>query len=331
MESYEVPGWGWPTLAVAIAVLLALDMYAHRGQHASSRKAAIVWSAIWIAAGLLFAGVIYATMGVSAGHDYLLTYTIEKSLSVDNLFVFLIIFKSLRVPRGHQHHVLFWGVIGALVFRALFIFLGVAALEQYDWVVYIFGAILLFGAWRAFRDDLHSDDESRLLQWLKDKLPVTESLHGGHFFHRENGKFFVTPLLLALIAAELTDIMFAIDSVPAALSVTRNRFIVYSSNAFAILGLRSLYIVLAATIAEMRYLHYGLASVLAFAAVKIILSGMEIHIPAWLSFGWILLSIGGAVVASLVADPPPSGDGGREGPEPTEPTEPLKEDSHTSK
>lgn len=302
MGAYEVPSWGWPALGVSVLVLLILDMLGHKGGRGSSRNSAIIWSVVWIAAGLIFGGVIYATMGAQAGHDYLLTYTLEKSLSVDNLFVFLIIFKALQIPKEHQHHVLFWGVLGALGFRALFIFLGVAALEKYEWVVYIFGAILLLAAYRAYRDDPSQAHDSRVATWLKKHLPVTESVHGAHFFHRENGKFFITPLLLALIAAELTDIMFAIDSVPAALSVTRDSFIVYSSNAFAILGLRALYVLLATTIAEMRYLHYGLASVLAFAGVKIILSGVEIHIPAWLSFSWILLSIGVAIIASYRAD-----------------------------
>jgi tellurite resistance protein TerC len=305
MGTYDIPAWGWPVLGISVVVLLALDMFSHRGGRGQSRKSAIFWSVVWIASGLVFGGVIYATMGVDAGHDYILTYTIEKSLSVDNLFVFLIIFKTLRIPKEHQHHVLFWGVIGALGFRALFIFLGVAALEKFDWVVFIFGAILFLAAYRAFRDDPNEEQESRLIDWLKERLPVTESLHGAHFFHRENGKFFITPLLLALIAAELTDIVFAVDSVPAALSVTRDRFIVYSSNAFAILGLRSLYVVLATTIAELKYLHFGLSSVLAFAGVKIVLSGIEvgghpIHIPPLVSFTWIIVSIGGSVIASYV-------------------------------
>ena len=294
------PAWDWIVFAVVLGFLLGLDLFLHRGGRETSRRAAIAWSVVWIAAGLAFAGFVYATLGGEAALEYVAAYAIEKSLSLDNLFVFLIVFKSLQIPREAQHRGLSWGVLGALVFRAIFIFLGAAALERWEWVVYPFGILLAIAAWRAFLGVPKEEQESALVAFLARHLPFSRKGQGDRFVVREDGRRKATPLLLAVIALELTDILFAVDSVPAALAVTRNEFIVYSSNAFAILGLRSLYLVMAHTIAELRYLHYGLAAVLAFAAVKLV-GAQWFHVPPLLSVGLILAMIGAAVWASLRA------------------------------
>jgi tellurite resistance protein TerC len=290
----------WIVFGVTMAVLLAIDLFAHRGSHGEGRKSAIVWSVIWIGAGLAFNVFVWITLGGYAAKEYLAAYAIEKSLSVDNLFVFLVIFRSLGVPKEKQQTVLTWGVLGALALRALFIMLGVAAIEKWDWVVYIFGGILFFAAYHAFREDPTGMKESKLVAWLSRQLPVTEQYVGSRFFTRRNGRLVATPLFVAVIAVEATDVMFAIDSVPAALSVTRERFLVYSSNAFAILGLRALFVVLARTIAQMKYLHYGLAFVLALAGAKMIASDF-FHVPPLLSVGLIVLAIGSSVYFSVRA------------------------------
>jgi tellurite resistance protein TerC len=241
---------------------------------------------------------VWFAFGGRAAEEYLTAYLIEKSLSLDNLFVFLIIFQTLKIPEGKQHKVLFWGIFGAAVFRGLFISIGVRAIQRWDWISYIFGAILLYSAVRIFRKDPSKQRESRLVAWLEQHLPVTQKLQGDSFISRKEGQRAATPLLLALIAVELSDIMFAIDSVPAAFSVSRAPFILYSSNIFAILGLRSLYVVLTHVLARFRYLHYGLAGVLGLAGVKLMI-GQWIDIPPLVSVGLIGLMIGAAVWASL--------------------------------
>jgi tellurite resistance protein TerC len=233
--------------------------------------------------------------------EYLGAYLIEKSLSLDNLFVFLVIFRSLAIPDDQQRRVLFWGIFGALIFRALFIFAGVEAIQRWHAVVYVFGALLIFTAWRVAREDPTEKKESKLVHWLARRLPVTSQMQGHDFIARMNGRRVATPLLISLIAIELTDIAFAVDSVPAALSVSLDPFIVYTSNVFAILGLRALYIALAKSIAELRYLHYGLAAVLAFAGLKMIVPDTWVHISPLLSVAIIVVCIGASVWASLRA------------------------------
>lgn len=295
---HGIPLWGWFVFGVSVAALLAVDLFAHRGRHGGSHRSACVWSCIWIAAGLLFAIFVWLVIGARQAHEYLAAYLIEKSLSLDNLFVFLIIFRNLAIPEEYQHNVLYWGIFGALIFRAVFIFLGIAAVESFAWVTYIFAAILLFAAWHSFREDPACRETNRTVKWLSLHLPFTREIHGTRFFVRENGRLLATPLLIALLGLEVTDIVFAIDSVPAALSVSRNRFVVYSSNVFAILGLRALYSALAFALAELRYLHYGLAGVLAFAAVKIIIEEwLTIH--PLVAVGITSLLIGCTVWASM--------------------------------
>lgn len=298
MES--IPRWGWITFGVVVVILFVVDLLAHRGERGKSRKSALVWSIIWVGAGLSFDGFVWVVFGWQAAQEYLAAYLIEKSLSLDNLFVFLIIFKSLNIPQERQHTTLYWGIVGAVVFRAIFIFAGVEAIERWGWISYVFGAILLYAAYHSYQEDPTEDQESRMVHWLSNHLPVTHQIHDNRFITRVNGHLVATPLMIALIGIELTDVMFAIDSVPAALAMTRNLFILYSSNIFAILGLRALYLLLAHTIAELKYLHYGLAIVLAFAGFKI-MTEPWIHIPALLSVAFIVVVIAGATWISVRA------------------------------
>ncbi|WP_426756633.1 TerC/Alx family metal homeostasis membrane protein [Myxococcus sp. Y35] len=294
----NVPPWMWMVFWAAVLVLLAVDLLAHRGRHGESHRAAIVWSVIWIAAGLLFDVLIWRVLGARAAQEYLAAYFIEKSLSLDNVFVFLVIFRSLAIPPRVQHQVLFLGIFGALVFRALFIFVGAAAMERWGWVSYVFGGILLFTAWRVLREDPSEQSDNKAVRWLAKRLPVTHELHDKSFIVRlADGRRVATPLLLALLGLELTDIVFAVDSVPAAFAITDQTFILYSSNAFAILGLRALYLVLAGTVGQLRYLHYGLAGVLAFAGLKMVLEPW-LHVPPMASVLVIVVLIGAAVWAS---------------------------------
>lgn len=296
----RVPLWAWFAFGAVLVTLVAVDLFLHRGSRLRSRAAAITWSAIWVGIGLGFALVVWAVLGGRRAGEYLAAYLVEKSLSIDNLFVFLVVFRTLGIPHDSQRRVLSWGLLGALVFRLVFIFLGVAAIERYHWVVYGFAGILLWAAWRMLREDVTKKTESRAARWLSGHLPMTRELHGDSFFAVERGRRVATPLFVALCAVELIDIVFAVDSVPAALAISQSRFVIYSSNALAVLGLRSLYILLDHLIGELRYLHYGLAAVLAFAALKLI-SSRWFEIPAVLSIGIIVACIGAAIWPSVRA------------------------------
>jgi tellurite resistance protein TerC len=287
----------WIIIGVTLAVSLGADLVAHRGKRGTSTKSAAIWAVSWLALGLAFGVVVLLLRGNAAMQQYYAAYLIEESLSVDNLFVFLLIFSALRIPAERQHEVLFWGVSGALIFRAVFILAGAAALERWQWVSYVFGGLLLVAALRTFRRD-SGPKESRLVQWLSKRVPVTHQLDGGRFTSREDGKRKATPLLIALVGLELSDLMFAIDSVPAALSISQDHFVVYSSNALAICGLRSLYLVLRSVLNDLPYLHYGIGCVLLFTGFKMI-AGAWLHVPDWLSIVVIVCCIGLSVVLSL--------------------------------
>ncbi len=300
MSSINVPAWAWALLALVLVVSISIDLFAHRGSHVDSRKRALAWSLGWIGVALAFNVFVAVRFGAAAGEQFLAAYLLEKSLSVDNLFVFLLVFASLRIPVTEQRRVLTWGIAGAIVTRGLLIFVGAAAVKEWHSILYVFGAILVIAALKLLKEP-EAEGENKVLLWLERKVPWTRQLDGHKFVTHVDGKRVATPLLLALIAIELTDIVFAIDSVPAAFAVSTDTFIIYSSNLLAILGLRALYVVLAGLLADLRYLRFGLAAVLAFAGCKLLLSKW-VHVPPLVSVGVIAACITIAVVFSVRAN-----------------------------
>jgi tellurite resistance protein TerC len=296
----QFPLFAWFVFGAALLGCVAIDLILHRSSRQRSRAAAITWTALWIGLGLGFAFVVWGVLGGKHAWEYVTAYLVEKSLSIDNLFVFLVIFRTLGVPHDNQRSVLSWGILGALVFRLGFVLLGVAALERYDWVLYVFAAVLAWAAVQMVREDVTKKQDSKAARWLLGHLPVTLEVHGNSFFARWNGRRMVTPLFVALLAVELTDIVFAIDSVPAALAISPSRFVVYSSNALAVLGLRSLFVLLEHLIGELKYLHYGLAAVLGFSAMKLA-TARWIEISPVVSIGIIVGCIGATIWPSVRA------------------------------
>ena len=292
------PLWAWGSFWLLIGSLLLFDLVLHRGARVQSSRSAIGWSVTWILAGLGFTGVVAAASGRDAASDYLAAYAIEKSLSIDNLFVWMIIFRSLGIATPSQRSVLLWGVLGALVFRALFIFAGLEVIERWDWIAYVLSALLAWSAYKTLRESPSEKGQARLVRTVSRFLPVAEGGSPGSFLVCQDGRWKATPLLIALCIVEVSDILFAIDSVPAVLSVSHDALVVYGSNAFAILGLRSLYQVLARTLSGLRYLHYGIGAVLAFAAAKLAVSDW-IHVPGLLAVGIVATCIGLAIWLSL--------------------------------
>jgi tellurite resistance protein TerC len=293
----------WIIFAVAIFGLLALDLFVfHREAKPVRMREAATWVAVWVTLGLSFGGWIFLTRGSTSGAEYLAGYLIEYSLSMDNVFVFAVLFAYFAVPPAYQHRLLFWGVLGAIVFRAIFILAGTALLASFHFIIYVFGALLLFTAWRMVTAGTDNVDPSAnpVLRAMRRVIPVTNEYEGQKFFTRRNGKLWATPLFAALVVVETSDIMFAIDSVPAILAITTDTFIVFTSNAFAIMGLRSLYFLLAGLIDRFEYLKYGLAALLAFAGLKMLLSDV-IHIDVWVSLGIIVAILLVSVVISLLA------------------------------
>ncbi len=295
--------WPWIAFTIFVLAMLALDLGVfHRNTHAVSIKEAAIWSVVWISLSLIFNVIIYYWLGSQLALEYLTGYVIEKSLSVDNIFVFVLIFAYFKVPAAYQHRVLFWGVLGALVMRAILILVGGALLERYHWIIYIFGAFLVFtGIKMAIQKEIeiHPDDNP-LVKLMRRIFPVTPDYEGQNFFVRNGGKLFATPLLIVLVLVESTDLIFAVDSIPAIFAVTQDTFIVYTSNVFAILGLRSLYFVLAGVIDKFYYLKLGLSVVLTFVGVKMLLVAAGIKIPVYISLLVILGVLVVAVIASLL-------------------------------
>lgn len=295
-----VPTWVWLGFGGLVLLLLAVDIVAHLGAREISRRSAAAWSAFWVGAGLAFGVLVGLIFGADAAHQYVAAYAMEKSLSLDNLFLFLLVFSTLGIDPPRQRYALYLGIAGALVFRAIFIWLGLEVLARFEWVDWVFGGILVVAAVHAAREHPNEQEDSKVAAWLARHLPVASKQNGTKLFARENGRRVVTPMFVAIMAIELADVAFAIDSVPAALAITKEPFLVYSSNVFAILGLRSLYALLASTISGLRYLHWGVAAVLAFAAAKIV-GARWFHVPPLLSVVIIAVCIGTAIVASLVA------------------------------
>lgn len=300
----DVPGWAWLALGAAIGTMLLVDIVLiHRKPHEIHMREALIESAAWITIGLLFGVVVLMAYGGVAAGEYYGGYLIEKSLSVDNVFVWAVIFTYFGVPNRYQFRVLMWGVFGALVLRAIFIFAGVALLQAFDWILYVFGALLLFTAQRMLRhsgDEVHPENNP-VLKLVKRIFPSTPHLDGQKLFTVIDGRRLATPLFSVLVLVELTDIVFAVDSVPAILAVSREPFLLFASNAFAILGLRALYFALAGMAGRFRYLDRGLAAILAFVGVKMLLLDV-VHLPITVSLGIIAAILAVAIVTSLRAD-----------------------------
>jgi tellurite resistance protein TerC len=299
----DIPTWAWFVLAAVVVLGLAIDLVAHRANKGQGRKTAIVWSVVWIAVALAFGGWVAYAFGSGTAQDYFTAYLVEKSLSVDNLFVFLIVFSRLRIPEAEQHRVLYWGIVGAFVTRGAFIAAGAAILSAWHGVIYVLGAFLVYTGIKTAREQASGQSEAgegKVLAYVRRHLRLTPRLHGHHFFTVENGRRMGTPLLLALIVIELSDVLFAVDSIPAVFAITQEPFIVYSSNVFAILGLRALYSVLADLLNDLKYLRYGLAAILVFAGAKMLTSGV-FHMPPVASLLIIVAILVAVIVPSLLA------------------------------
>jgi tellurite resistance protein TerC len=298
----EIGLWFWLGFNAFVLLMLALDLGVfHRTSHEVSVKEAGIWSAVWVGLALLFNAGLYWTWGAGPALQFLTGYLIEKSLSVDNIFVFVMLFSYFGIPAKYQHRVLFWGILGALVMRGAFIAAGAYMLQQFHWVVYIFGAILVItGIKMARRVGEYDPDSNPVVKLLLRVLPLTPRLHGDRFWIREGTRRLATPLFLVLLLVELADLVFAIDSIPAIFAVTQEPFLVYTANVFAILGLRSMYFLLAGVVHRFVYLKYGLAAVLVFVGAKMLLVDL-VKVPVTVSLGVIATLIGGAILASLRA------------------------------
>lgn len=297
----EINSWFWIIFNAFVLLMLALDLGVfHKKLHVVSVKEALVWSAIWITLALCFNGFIYFAFGETKALEFLTGYVIEKALSVDNIFVFVLIFSYFNIPTIYQHKVLFWGVIGALIMRVIFIFAGVALLEKFHWTIYIFGAILIFTGVKMLleKDKKMEPDKNPIMKLFRKFIPTTNELHEDRFFVRKNNKNYATPLFAVLVMIEITDLIFAVDSIPAILAVTQDHFIVYTSNVFAILGLRSLYFALANIIDRFKYLAVGLSIILVFVGLKMVIVDLY-KIPIQLSLLFILLVLILSVVISM--------------------------------
>jgi len=301
----EVTAVFWIIFAVAVGVCIALDLFVfHREAHEMRSREALGWAFIWIALAALFNLGVYFWHGKPRAIEFLAVYLVELSLSVDNLFVFLVIFTYFRVPAAYQHRVLFWGVVGALVMRALFIMAGLTLLKLFHWMVYVFGVVLILTGLRLVLKPSEEVEIERnlVLRLARRVLPLLPEYRGQHFFVRWHGRLMATPLFVTLLLVESTDLLFALDSVPAALAISQDPFVVYTANALAVLGLRSFYFVLSGFIGTLAYLHYGLSLILAFIGVKMLLSPVY-KIPTEWSLGGIAIVLGITIALSLLLPP----------------------------
>jgi len=305
--------WIWIIFIAFILVFLALDLGVfNKENHVIKTKEASIWTAIWVAIALSFSGVIYwlfANGMVNNPTDlspnnavlkYITGYLIELSLSVDNIFVIAVIFASFKIPPKYQHRVLFWGILGAIVFRAIMIFFGVALITRFEWIIYVFGVFLLYTAFKMLKGEEveFNPKKSFVFRQIKKIYPITGSIQGEHFFVKRIGIKAATPLFVALIVIELTDILFALDSIPAILAITADPFIVFSSNILAIMGLRSMYFLISRMLDKFRYINYSLVVILAFVGLKM-LASHYFHLPEWVSLTVISAALIGGVISSL--------------------------------
>ncbi|MBX3280468.1 MAG: TerC family protein [Acidobacteria bacterium] len=292
----------WSVFAVVVLGLLALDLGVfHRKSRAVKIREALIWCAVWVSLALIFNVFVYITRGPTAGLEFLAGYLIEEALSIDNLFVFLLIFSYFRVPAEFQHKVLFWGIAGALVMRAAFILAGIALIQKFHWIIYVFGAFLILTGVRMITEqgkEIHPE-KNPVLRLFRRLMPVTDAYEGDRFFVMRGARRFATPLFVVLLMVETTDLIFAVDSIPAILAITRDPFIVYTSNVFAILGLRSIYFALAGLMQIFHYLNYGLCFILVFVGVKMLLSDFY-KIPVGIALGAILAILLASILASLL-------------------------------
>ena len=303
MDSISSASWLWVGFSVFVLTMLSLDLgLFNRKAHTIKYREAWIWSGVWVTLAMIFAALVFYYLGKQRGLEFVTGYLIELSLSVDNLFVFLLIFSYFKVPGRFQHRVLFWGVMGALVMRLTMIFIGAALIERFHWIIYIFGGFLVYTGIKMFRQeeiDIHPD-QNPVVRLVTRFLPISKTYDEEKFFTVQNGKRVGTLLLLVLIVVEVTDLVFAVDSIPAIFAITRNTFIVYTSNVFAILGLRSMYFLLAGVVEKFRYLRYGLAIVLTFIGIKMLITAIGLHIPIWFSLVFVATVLLGSVGASLL-------------------------------
>jgi tellurite resistance protein TerC len=297
--------WLWVVFNAFVLGMLALDLGVfHRKAHVIGKKEAAIWTVVWIALALIFCAGIYFISGSDRALEFLTGYLIEKSLSVDNVFVFMLIFTYFKVPDQYEHKVLFWGVLGALIMRGVLIAAGSVLLERFHWIIYPFGAFLVLAGIKIFttKEAAVHPEKNLLIKFLRKRMPVTEKYESAKFFIKREGKRFATPLFVVLLAIESTDLIFAVDSIPAIFAVTDDVFVVYTSNVFAILGLRALYFLLAGIVEQFRYLHYGLGVVLGFVGVKMMLREFY-KIPIGVSLAFVIGAIGLSIAASILFKP----------------------------
>jgi tellurite resistance protein TerC len=295
--------WLWIGFNVFVLLMLALDLGVfHRKAHVVTFKESIAWTVVWVTLALIFNLGVAHYMGDAKGLEFFTGYVIEKSLSVDNVFVFALLFSYFAVPPLYQHKVLFWGIIGALVMRAIMIALGAKLISEYTWIIYVFGVFLILTGIKMIvkREEEIHPERNPIVRWFKKLMPVTPDYRGDKFFVRENGVRHATPLFIVLLLVEFTDLIFAVDSIPAIFAVTSDPFIVYTSNVFAILGLRSLYFALAGVMDKFHYLKIGLGVVLSFVGVKMLLGHTAYKIDTHVSLGVIVVVLATSVIASLV-------------------------------
>ena len=294
----DVPSWAWVVLLVSVVALLALDLWRHRHAHAPTFREAGLESIFWVACSLAFGVFMFVQFGGTAGGEYLGVYITEKSLSVDNVFVWALLFTTMKIPIQYQHRVLFWGIFGALTLRSIFILVGSELVQRFDWILVFFGLFLIFTGFRIIR---HRDDEGEEastagLGLLRRFMPVTDELDGQKFFTVENGKRAATPLFAALVVVEFTDVVFAVDSVPASFGVANDPYIIIAANAYAIMGLRAMYFLLADARERFHYLSHALGGILLFVGIKLTVVPFGYHIP----IGWSLSIIGVILVLAVI-------------------------------
>src|SRR5690625_328916 len=308
--------WIWIFFIVFVCICLALDLFVlNKEDHVISAKEAGKWTSLWVSIALLFSIVVWwlfseewvmNATGLTPGEavlDYVTGYLVELSLSVDNIFVIAVIFSAFKIPAMYQHRVLFWGILGAMVFRALMIVFGIALIQKFEWIIYVFGAFLLYTAFTMLKNEEDiNPKESWIYRKISSILPITDEVHGHDFIIKKDGRKYATPLLLALIVVELTDVMFALDSIPAILAITQDEFIAFSSNIMAILGLRSMFFLVVGLLEKFKYINYSLVVILGFVGLKMLLSQL-IEIPSWISLIVIALALLGGILFSIWRKP----------------------------